>query len=150
MARISTQAKLDKLRNMRGMMDDYQKNSNRYPTVKEFMEGLEMSQATAKRYKAVIIKEIKIQMSKSFHEGILISAGKITKKIDNSIKVFEEIMKSGKDNDRINAGREVILAEQYKLKVMRDGIVFVEEDNDTVREDNQCIHGESKSEEQIK
>ena len=151
MAKISSEQKLDNFRNMRAMMEDYQENSNRYPTTKEFMEKLGMSEATAKRYKSIIISEIKIKMKDSFHENILISAGKIVKKIDNSIKIFEDIMENGdRSSDKINAAREIILAEQYKLKVMRDGAVFLEEDNnDEVRNDKQCIYGESESEEQI-
>jgi len=154
--KISTEKKLDNFRNMRAMIDDYFKLHNRSRTNKEMQEKLDMSAPTVQRYKAVIFKEMKEELAKKFNDDIVLSAGKIIEKINKSITTFEEIRDGEeKASDKISAAREVILAEQYKLKVMQDGIIFLEEEDNSngndnaVRTDKQHIHRETKSEERI-
>ncbi len=144
--KISTEQKLDNFRNMRAMISDYRTQHNRFPTIEEFEEKLEMSSATVKRYKVIILEENKIQLLKKFQDEMVIRIEDVVESIDDNVKKFKTIRDVGNDEHAvISAAKCIIESKLDAIRVMRDGPDFLGVDYD-VSDKQEYIHGEIESE----
>lgn len=144
--KISTEQKLDNFRNMRAMISDYRTQHNRFPTIEEFEEKLEMSSATVKRYKVIILEENKIQLLKKFQDEMVIRIEDVVESIDDNVKKFKTIRdESNDENTVISAAKCIIESKLDAIRVMRDGPDFLGVDYD-VSDKQEYIHGEIESE----
>lgn len=144
--KISTEQKLDNFRNMRAMISDYRTQHNRFPTIEEFEEKLEMSSATVKRYKVIILEENKIQLLKKFQDEMVIRIEDVVESIDDNVKKFKTIRdESNDENAVISAAKCIIESKLDAIRVMRDGPDFLGVDYD-VSDKQEYIHGEIESE----
>lgn len=148
--KISTEQKLDNFRNMRSMIKDYRKQHNRFPTLKEFEEKLEMSFSSVQRYKRVILDEQKSLLLKTFQDEMVYRISDAIKSIDKNIKIFEEIRDKKNDDDAtMSAGKLVIESKLDAIRVMRDGPDFLGINYD-VSNEQEHIHEENLREERIR
>lgn len=148
--KISSEQKLDNYRNMRSMIKDYRKQHNRFPTLKEFEEKLEMSSASVKRYKRVILDEQKSLLLKTFQDEMVYRVGDAIKSIDKNVGIFETIRdETDNDDTKMSAGKIVIESKLDAIRVMRDGPDFLGINYD-VSNEQEHIHEENIREERIR
>jgi len=148
--KISTEQKLDNFRNMRSMIKDYRKQHNRFPTVQEFEEKLEMSSASVERYKRVILDEQKSLLLKTFQDEMVYRVSDAIKSIDKNVGVFEKIRdETDNDDTKMSAGKIVIESKLDAIRVMRDGPDFLGINYD-VSNEQEHIHEENIREERIR
>lgn len=148
--KISTEQKLDNFRNMRSMIKDYRKQHNRFPTLKEFEEKLEMSFSSVQRYKRVILDEQKSLLLKTFQDEMVYRISDAIKSIDKNIKIFEEIRDKKNDDDAtMSAGKLVIESKLDAIRIMRDGPDFLGINYD-VSNEQEHIYEENLREERIR
>lgn len=148
--KISTGHKLDNFRNMRSMIKDYSEQYSRYPTNKEMEEKLEMSEATVKRYKRVILNDQKLLLLKTFHDEMVYRISDAVTSIDKNVTIFETIRdKKTEDYITMAAGKLVIESKLDAIRVMRDGPDFLGINYD-VSNEQEHIYEENIRDERIR
>ena len=148
--KISTEQKLDNFRNMHSMIEDYRKQHNRFPTLKEFEEKLGMSEATVKRYKRIILDQQKSLLLKTFQDEMVYRVGDAIKSIDKNVGIFETIRDETNDDDtKMSAGKIVIESKLDAIRIMRDGPDFLGINYD-VSNEQEHIHEENIREDRIR
>lgn len=144
---ISTEQKLDNFRNMRAMISDYAEKYNRFPTIEEFEEGLNMAQNTVLRYKKVILEENRKKMLDEFQSDMIVRMNKTIKSIDNGIEKLNTISEEGKfDSDKITAIKGIVELNIDVISIMRDGPDFLKSDDNYVSDKQEYIYKEIQSE----
>jgi len=157
MVKISTEAKLDNFRNMRAMIADYIKQYSRFPTSKEFEEKLNMSEATVKRYKKIILQENKQKILDEFHHDMIIHVEKSFETINKNIKIFEEIRDNSGDNDeKMIAAKYVLESHLDAIRIMNDAPEYLgleydgndsnDSNDNNVQDEQEYIHRQIDSE----
>lgn len=156
---------MTKFRDMRAMISDYKKNFGRFPTSKEFEDKLEMSEATVKRYKKIILAESKQALLKQFHQDIIIHVEGALDVITENIKLFREIRDSETSSDeKMTAAKNLQEAHLDAVRIMNDAPEYLgleddstdsnnnsNNDNNNVNSTNESehIHKQAKEEERI-
>lgn len=126
MVNITSEQKKDNYRNMRSMINDYREQHNRFPTIKEFIEKLEMPKRTVLRYKKAISDEDTKNLLDEFQDDMKIRVKKTMKSIDKGIEVLEIISDNAEHaSDRISATKGVIELNLNAIRIMRDGPNFL-------------------------
>ncbi len=145
---ISTEQKLDNFRNMKSMIDDYAEKYNRFPSIKEFEDGLDMARMTVFRYKKVIVEENRKNMLEHFENDMITRMNRTIADIDDGLKKLKEISKNGKyDSDKISAIKGIVELNIDVISIMRDGDDFLKPDNSN--DGNDSSSNVSKKQERI-
>lgn len=144
MAKISTEQKLDNIRNMRAMIKDYSKIHNRYPTNKEMEEKLGFSEATVKRYKHTILDEIKKELITQFNEDIIIHVNGAITEINKNITLFKKIRDNSDNEDtKMAAAKNIEEAHLDIVRIMSDAPQYI--NNDIAENEQEYIHGSEEA-----
>lgn len=140
MAKISSQQKHQNFLDMIGMMNDYNKQFSRFPTTKEFEEKLGMSEATVKRYKNPIIKQMKQKLLDEFNDDMIFYIKKSKISLDKHSEICEKIRDdtSNDNNDKINASKNIVEANLDMIRLIEDTEKYLKiEDDDNVSKNGQ-------------
>lgn len=145
MANISLEQKLDNYRNMVSMIKDYDREYSRWPTTQEFVEKLEMGEATVRRYKRDILAQSTKELFNNFNYDTIDHTKKLLSEINKQVKDYEEMYKKPTDNaDKKDTGRMIIDYHIEAIKIMRDIPTFLGDDNE--QSEQERIHGQIDSE----
>lgn len=120
MAKISSEQKLDNFRNMFSMIEDYKKLHSRFPTLKEFEEKLNMSEATVKRYKSVIIKHLSEKLLEKYGCDMYIHIDKAMDALKEHSKICTEIRDDSSGDEKINANKGIVESELDIVRLIAD------------------------------
>jgi len=138
MVKISSEQVIDNFKNMVGMINDYKKQDRGFPKPKDFEEGLGMSEATVKRYKSVILKQMKKKLLDEFNNEMINHIEKAMKALNEHSKMCEELKKTGDSNERIIASKNIVESHLDAIRLVYDTPEFLKlEGDDNVSENEQ-------------
>ena len=128
--KISSEKMSDNYRNMQAMMSDYTELYQRFPTNKEMIQKLDMSEATVKRYKSEILQQANKDLASKFQEEIVIHIEAAIKEINCNIGIFKKIRnkESKDDSTRMTAAKNIEEAHLDIVRIMRDAPQYITND----------------------
>lgn len=145
--KISTEDKLDNQRNMLGMIEDYKREHNRFPTLKEFEEKLEMSPRSVQRYKSEILEESKKKLLDKFHNNMILHVEAAFNTINDNVKIFEYIRENSTSSDeKMVAAKNILEAHLDAVRIINDAPDYLGLDYD-VQNEQKYIHRQENNEE---
>lgn len=124
---VSGEQKIENIRNMRGMLNDYRKLHKRTPTNKEYSEALSMSQRTVSDYRRIIQEDDRLQLLELFENDRIIDAENLMKTINENVIVFKDIRddESLAPGIRMDAAKNMEESLMDQIRIKRDAPEFM-------------------------